>query len=121
MGSAFQPILADAVDRTPGAIGSAFSAFDGELVDAHGTPAYEWDIFSAHYGVVLQGINAALATLHFGETQHVIIEHNKIDVLVVAVSHEYYMVLATTSPMAIAQALAVAATTSRRLREEMGF
>lgn len=121
MASAFQSILADAVGKTPGAIGSAFSAFDGEVVDAFGVADYEWDIFSAHYGVVLQGIAAALDTLHFGATQHVIVEHNKIDVLIVAVSNEYYLVLATQSPMAIAQALAVTKITAQRLREEMGF
>lgn len=121
MASAFLPILQAAVTATPGAIGSALSATDGELVDAYGAEPYEWDIFSAHYGVILQGVQHALANLGLGRAHHVVLEHRGIDVLILSVEAEYYMVLATTAPMSIAQALSAAQTAAYLLREEMGF
>ena len=121
MASTFQAILQQAVEQTPGAIGGAFAAFDGELVDAHGAPTIEWDLFAAHFGVVLQGIQAALHTLHFGDAQHVILEHRRLDVLIMAVNDGYYMVMATQAPMAIAQALGHGHRTVARLRDEMGY
>lgn len=121
MASTFQRILQQAVEQAPGAIGGAFSAFDGELVDAHGVPSIEWDLFAAHFGVVLQGIQAALHTLHFGDAEHVILEHRTLDVLIMPVSDGYYLVLATQAPMAIAQALHHGKRATALLRVEMGY
>ena len=121
MVSTFQTILQQTIANIPGAMGGVFSAFDGELVAAHGTLASEWDLFGAHYGVVLQGIQAALHTLHFGDAQHIILEHRAVDVLIMAIHDGYYLVLATTSPMAIAQVLLHGARAAAALRTEMGY
>ena len=73
--TAFAHILRTAVDRTPGAVGSAFAASDGEMVDfiALHDPT-DWAILTAHFGVVLASLEAALNTKHFGGAEYFVVE-----------------------------------------------
>jgi len=63
---AFTEILADLVDRVPGARAAALVDFDGECVDyaSHGDP-FEVKVAAAHLRIVLHETQAALADASF--------------------------------------------------------
>ena len=120
MASPFATILQTAVERTPGAIGGAFAAYDGEMVDsfAGGDPT-EWAILTAHYGVVLANLEAAFNTWHFGGPEFFVIEHTRLDILVHTVEHGYFALLAVEQPAPLWQALASLQYAVLELRREM--
>lgn len=117
----FGEILRRAVEATPGAIGGAFADAEGEMVDWFSThDPHEWAVLTAHYGVVLGHLHAAFGTWHFGGPEYFIAQHATLDVIVHAVDHGYYAVLAVaedngSAPIATALAsLRVAATALRQ-------
>jgi hypothetical protein len=119
-GSPFAMILRAAVEKTPHAIGGAFAAADGEMVDAFATSdPLEWAIFTAHYGVVLGNIQRLLATWHFGDAKLVVFEHGSVDVLIGPVSSGYYALLAVSQPAPLAAAMHALDEAVGELRREM--
>ena len=116
----FAEILRTAVERTPGAVGGAFAAPDGEMVDwfTSGDPV-EWAILTAHYGVVLANIESALGALHYGGAEFFVVEHSRLDILVHAVDDGYYALLACEQPAPIAAALGSLRRAVAALRKEM--
>ncbi len=116
----FARILHRVVDRTPGAIGGAFAASDGEMVDfvAKGDPT-ELAIITAHYGVILANLEALLDTQHFGGAQYFVIENSRFDVLVHTVLDGYYALIAMPPPAPLAVALDVLHAAAVELRREM--
>ena len=120
MTSPFAKILQDAVEKTPRAIGGAFAAPDGEMVDffAAGDPL-ELAILTAHYGVVLSNLEAAFNTWHFGGPQFFVCEHTRVDVLVHTVEDGYYMLLAVEQPSPLGVALGSLTDAVVELRREM--
>jgi hypothetical protein len=120
MASPFATILRAAVEKTPRAIGGAFAASDGEMVDAFATSdPLEWAIFTAHYGVVLGNIRRLLATWHFGDARLVVFEHGSVDVLVHPVANGYYALLAVSQPAPLATAMHALDEAVGELRREM--
>jgi len=116
----FGRILRDAVEATPGAIGGAFAASDGEMVDAFtAKDTYEWAILTAHYGVVLANLVSALNTWHFGSTEHVVIEHARIDVIMKPVAAGYFALLALARPASISAGLRSLGIATAALKREM--
>jgi len=120
MSTPFADILRVAVEGTPRAIGGAFAAWDGEMVDffTDGDPT-DWAILTAHYGVVLSNLEAALNTLHFGGPEYVVIEHARLDVLVHTVAEGYYALLAVEPPTPTTVALEALQAAVTALRKEM--
>ena len=120
MTTPFFRILQDAVEKTPRAIGGAFAAPDGEMVDcfAAGDPL-ELAILTAHYGVVLANLEAAFNTWHFGGPQFFVCEHTRVDVLVHAVEDGYYALLAVEQPAPLGVALGSLTEAVAELRREM--
>jgi hypothetical protein len=118
--SPFGKILRRAVERTPGALGGAFAAYDGEMVDfiAHHDPT-DWAILTAHYGVLLANLEAALNTKHFGGAQYFVVENSKVDVVVHTVEGGYYALIAMERPSCLATALSALDEAARELRREM--
>jgi len=121
MSSPFQDILKSAVDDTPGAIGGAFAAWDGETVDfvSHWTE-HEWLTLTAHYGVVLAHVQAALHTFHFGEAETLCLTHARLDIVVEAVKEGYYALLALEKPANLGKAMHSLKAVAKSLRAEMG-
>jgi predicted regulator of Ras-like GTPase activity (Roadblock/LC7/MglB family) len=118
--SPFRAILRAAVDRIPHAVGGAFAAADGEMVDSVTTAdATEWAILTAHYGVVLASVEAAFGTWHFGGPEFVMIEHARLDVLIHPVGAGYYALVAVAPPAPLAVALASLKTAAFALQREM--
>jgi len=120
MTTTFSAILQRAVDDTPNAIGGAFAAGDGEMVDAValGDPT-EWALLTAHYGVILAHIESAFGTWHFGGTEYFVAHNQRLSILVHTVDAGYFALLAVTPPAPIAVALESLKTAVHQLREEM--
>ena len=120
MSSPFAKILQEAVEKTPRAIGGAFAAPDGEMVDffAAGDPL-ELAILTAHYGVVAANLEAAFNTWHFGGPQYFVCEHTRVDVLVHMVEDGYYALLAVEQPSPLGVALGALTDAVGELRKEM--
>ncbi|MBP8809055.1 MAG: hypothetical protein KBG48_23850 [Kofleriaceae bacterium] len=116
----FARILERAVAATPGAIGGAFAAADGEMVDfvAKGD-AHEWALLTAHYGVVLANLEALLNTQHYGGTRYFVVENSRLDVLVHTVEGGYYALLAVPPPAPLGRALGALEVAAAELRREM--
>lgn len=118
--TAFARILASAVAATPGAVGGAFAASDGELVDASTSmDAHDWAVLTAHYGVILASLESWLATHHFGGARHFVIHNRGLDVVVHPVADGYYALLATTPGSPLGRALSSLGEAARELRQEM--
>lgn len=120
MSSPFYAILQRAVEAIPGAVGGAFAASDGEMVDyfARGD-AYEWALLTAHFGVILSHARAALLSWHFGETNLLMLEHASLVVLLHTVQDGYYVAMALDQPRPLGQAMRTLARVADELAEEM--
>jgi predicted regulator of Ras-like GTPase activity (Roadblock/LC7/MglB family) len=121
LGTPFAEILRAAVESTPSAIGGAFAARDGEMVDFFlDGDSHEWAILTAHYGVVLAHVQAALNTCHYGEANLVMIKHTGINILVHSVNEGYYALMAVTEPAPLAAAMSAIEQAANELKREMG-
>ena len=121
MDSAFATILRDAVEATPRAVGSSFAARDGEMVDWFSSREPEdWAFLTAHYGILLSHLDSAFGTWHFGGPDLVVIEHERLDVLMQPVREGYFALIAVEQPAPLAQAATALAEAVRRLHKEMG-
>jgi len=120
MASPFAAIMRHAVERTPRAIGGAFAAKDGEMVDFFSTiPPDDWAFLTAYNGVILQTLQAAFSTWHFGSVQFFVVEHTRVDVLVHDVGQGYFALLAVEQPAPLAAALSSLIEAVAELRKEM--
>lgn len=120
MASPFAAILQQAVERTPRAIGGAFAASDGEMVDSFSTiDPVDWAILTAHNGVILATLQAAFATWHYGGVQFFVVEHSRLDVLVHDVGQGYFALLAVEQPAPLGAALGALIEAVGELRKEM--
>lgn len=120
MRSPFAEILRQAVETTPGAIGGAFAASDGEMVDYFARrDAFEWALLTAHYGVVLAHVQLALNTWHYGEASLIMIEHRSLAILVHTVQEGYYALMAVGSPAPLGRAMHALSLAVRDIKQEM--
>lgn len=118
--SPFASILKDAVQAAPNAIGGAFAASDGEMVDAFATiDPHDWAVLTAHYGVVMAHLSAAFGTWHYGGPEYFIAQHGKLDILVHHVEGGYFALLAFTKPANLAWGLDRIRAACLRLKKEM--
>jgi hypothetical protein len=118
--SPFGAILRRAVQATPGAIGGAFADCDGEMIDSFTTrDLHDWALLTAHYGVVLSHLHAALGTWHFGGPEYFIARHAVFDVVVHAVPGGYYALLAMAEPAPLGHALRSLRRAADELHREM--
>lgn len=116
----FGAILRRAVEATPGAIGGAFAASDGELVDSYALwDPDEWAVLTAHYGIVLRHLRAAFGTWHHGSPEHFIVQHARLEIVVQVVDAGYYVVMAIAPPAPLARALDALRQAADELAREM--
>ena len=120
MASPFAEILKTAVERTPRAIGGAFAASDGEMVDYFSSAdPIEWAILTAHYGVLLGHLESCFNTWHFGGPQFFVVEHSRVDVVVMTVMEGYYALMAIEQPAPLQTALSSMSDAVAELKKEM--
>ncbi len=116
----FGHILQRAVEATPNAIGGAFAAADGEMVDSFSKiDPHDWAVLTAHYGVVFAQLISAFGTWHFGGPEYFIALHKDVDVIVHAVDGGYFALLAARSPANVGIALDRVRSAAAQLRKEM--
>jgi hypothetical protein len=116
----FAAILRTAVEHTPGAVGGAFAAYDGEMVDSFAKQdPTEWAILTAHFGVLLSNLEAALNTKHFGGAEYFVVENSQLDVVVHTVEGGYFALMAMERPGCLATALGNLERAAVELRKEM--
>jgi predicted regulator of Ras-like GTPase activity (Roadblock/LC7/MglB family) len=118
--SPFHAILRTIIDRVPGALGGAFAAYDGELVDSVvPSDPLEWAILTAHYGVLLGHVQSALRTMHHGEAELIVLSHDRTDILLRSVAEGYYAILAVGHPAPLGLAIEQLDRAVVQLRREM--
>ncbi len=121
----FGAIMRRAVEATPRAIGGAFAASDGELVDSFANyDEFEWAVLTAQYGVVLALLHSAFGTLHFGGHEFFFARHAAMDIAVCTVDAGYYALIAMRRDPANPEsepsdALQILIDAARDLRKEM--
>ncbi|HLU68074.1 MAG TPA: hypothetical protein VKZ63_17440 [Kofleriaceae bacterium] len=117
----FSRILRRAVDRTPGALGGTFAAGDGETVDyvADGWRRSDWELLTAHHGVLLGHVRSALRTFHYGDPTFMVVTHRDMHVLMSDVSGGYFALMAVAPRAALAAAERNLGRAAARLRAEM--
>jgi predicted regulator of Ras-like GTPase activity (Roadblock/LC7/MglB family) len=116
----FTPILQRAVESVPGAIFVIFADYDGEAVDLIGHRATEDILFyGAHYGVIFNHVQQLLKLFHFGEAVEIVLEHSRMDVLIFAVGHGYFVVLGVDSGVHLGVALREMRLVADELRREV--
>ncbi len=69
--------------------------------------------------MILNHVQSVLHLTHFGEAEEIILEHQKLDLVVRAVDQHYFVVLALSAPAHLAIALREIAAAARALRAEM--
>jgi predicted regulator of Ras-like GTPase activity (Roadblock/LC7/MglB family) len=116
----FARILRQAVEASPNAVGGAFAASDGEMVDSYATMDQdEWAVLTAHYGIVLSLLNSCFNTWHYGGPEYFIAQHGKLDIVVHAVDAGYFALIAVQKPANLGLALERIRAACKALRKEM--
>jgi predicted regulator of Ras-like GTPase activity (Roadblock/LC7/MglB family) len=116
----FAVVLRDVVKANPNAIGAAFAASDGEMVDSFcTTDEHEWAVLTAHYGIVMAHINSCFNTWHYGGPEHFIAQHGKLDIIVHAVDAGYFGLIAIAKPANLGIALKTMRVACAKLKKEM--
>ncbi|HEY3352604.1 MAG TPA: hypothetical protein VGQ83_05115 [Polyangia bacterium] len=129
----FTPILRQTFEALPDAIGVVFADWQGEAVDrfpeprdAASTPGrtlqgetVDLRLFGAHWGIILAQVQAALRTFHYGDAFELILQHDELDVLMHAVSGDYYVLLALPAHGPLGRALLELRRAAAALRAEM--
>lgn len=118
--TSFREILRETVQKTPGAIGGALAAGDGELVDYWTTwEQRDWAILTAHFGILVSQIRSALHTFHYGDVQSLYFQFDTITVLIEVVAQNYFAILAVMPPVHLPTTTQALQAASQRLRQEM--
>lgn len=116
----FAAILKEVVQASPNAIGGAFAASDGEMVDSFATiDPHEWAVLTAHYGIVMAHLNSCFDTWHYGGPEYFIAQHAKLDIVVHAVDAGYFALIALTKPANLGLALTRMRVACKLLKKEM--
>jgi predicted regulator of Ras-like GTPase activity (Roadblock/LC7/MglB family) len=118
----FAAILRQAVEQLPAAVGGTLAAGDGETVDYHlrgGWRRAEWELLTAHHGVLFAHVRAWLHTRHFGDPELLVVSHRQLHVLLREVGEGYFALLALDDGAEIVAASRLLAEAALRLREEM--
>ena len=120
MRSTFGEILRDTVKVTPGALGGALAAGDGETVDYWTTLGEEeWHLLTAHFGILVNHVRRSLHTFHFGDIEFLHFGYEEMDLAVQLVEGDYYVILALKPPVLVGRARRQLRVAALQLRKEM--
>jgi predicted regulator of Ras-like GTPase activity (Roadblock/LC7/MglB family) len=119
--TSFTPILTAAIEHTPGAMAAIFADREGEAVDqvARKLGLDDLLVFGAHYGVVLSQFAEAALRMGFGQPVEMLLQHERIDVLIQTVSDQYYVVLAVQAGSQVGRAREVLYSCVQAIKAEM--
>jgi hypothetical protein len=119
--SPFGDILRATIGATPGAVGGALAAGDGETVDFWTAleDEEEWYLITAHFGIVIDHIRRALHTFHFGDIEFIQLCYDELELLIQIVDGQYYVLMALKPPVHLGAARRNLRQAAVSLREEM--
>lgn len=118
----FAAILRRAVEQLPGAIGGTLAAGDGETVDSHvrgGWRRAEWELLTAHHGVLFGHVRRWLHTRHYGDPELMVVSHRELHVLLREVADGYFALLALDDAAEILSASRLLTDAAALLKQEM--
>jgi predicted regulator of Ras-like GTPase activity (Roadblock/LC7/MglB family) len=118
----FGAILRGAVEQIPGAIGGTLAAGDGETVDyvvGDGWQRAEWELLTAHHGILLAHVRAALRTFHYGDPELLVVSHRDMHVLLREVADGYFALIAIDDPAGLGAATHLLGEAASKLREQI--
>ena len=91
----FKALLKPLMEHLPGAQGAIIVDWEGEAVDQIGSmDEYELKVIGAHKGVILQNIRATAGRLNQGSLLELVITTSAVQILVMPVTQDYFLVLA---------------------------
>ncbi|MDX9708873.1 MAG: roadblock/LC7 domain-containing protein [Trichloromonas sp.] len=118
---AFKTILGDLIAAVPGAGGAILADWEGEAVDQVARmDAYELKVIGAHKGVILNRLRDLVQRLDGAEPREIVITTDRMEILVMPVTSEYFLVLTLARGQAFGRALFEARRCVARLIREIG-
>jgi predicted regulator of Ras-like GTPase activity (Roadblock/LC7/MglB family) len=118
----FAAILRQAIEQLPGAIGGTLAAGDGETVDSHvrgGWRRAEWELLTAHHGVLFGHVRSWLHTRHYGDPELLVVSHRELHVLLRDVADGYFALIAIDDAAEIVSATRLLEEAAVQLKQEM--
>lgn len=102
----FKKLLGELVDTVPGGLGAVIVDWEGESVDQAGPmDEYELKVVGAHKGVILHNLRDAIGRLGGDDLQEVVVTTRKMQILILPVTIDYFMVFALTPGDVLGRAL----------------
>lgn len=116
----FKKLLSELVKKASGALGAVIADWEGEAVDQVGRiDDYELKVIGAHKGVILSNLREIVCRLKDDDLREIVITTEKVQTLVLPVTHEYFLVLILERGNALGRALFEARRCVARLKVEI--
>ncbi|WP_298039225.1 roadblock/LC7 domain-containing protein [uncultured Desulfuromonas sp.] len=116
----FKEPLSELIDNVPGATGAIIADWEGEAVDQVARmDDFQLKVLGAHKGLILANMRKALCRLENDDLEEMVVTTEKVQTLVLPVTHEYFLVLSLDRSDALGRALFEARRCVVRLREEI--
>ncbi|MDY0270556.1 roadblock/LC7 domain-containing protein [Trichloromonas sp.] len=118
---AFKVILGDLVAAVPDAGGAILADWEGEAVDQVACmDDYELKVIGAHKGVILNQLRDLVRRLEGADPREIIITTDRMEILILPVTSDYFLVLTLARGQALGRALFEARRCVARLIREIG-
>ena len=116
----FKKLLSELVDAVPGALGAIIADWEGECVEQVARiDDYEIKVLGAHKGVILTNLREAVGRLGEPDLQEIVITAEKVQTLILPVTHEYFLVVALERGGSMGRALFEARRCLLELKKEI--
>jgi len=116
----FKPLLQELIDSVPGASGAIIADWEGEAVDhVARMDDYELRVIGAHKGIILGNLRQVMNRLQEDHLQEVVIATSDAQVLILPVTHDYFLVLVTHRDAVVGQALYASRLCVAELKKEI--
>lgn len=116
----FKKLLAELLERVPGAQGAIIADWEGEAVDQVARiDDYELKVIGAHKGVILNNLRQVVRRLDGGNLEELVIATEKTQTLVLPLTEEYFLVLTLACGDALGRALFESRRCAARLKIEI--
>lgn len=116
----FKQLLNELIDSVPGASGAIIADWEGEAVDhVARMDDYELRVIGAHKGIILGNLRQVMNRLQDDQLQEVVIATSDAQVLILPVTHDYFLVLVTQREAVIGRALYASRLCVEELKKEI--
>ena len=116
----FKLLLNTMLKRLPGAKGAIIADWEGESVDSFGImDDYDLKVMAAHKGVLLHNIREVQERLGGDDLKEVVITTETMQMIVLPVTKDYYLVLALDKSDLLGKALQEARSCIKGLHKEI--